>query len=130
MQKPLGIARILASLPLLAIGAMHFTGSAPLLPILEGANVPQAELIDKLAPIAEIVAGLLLLMGYRARIGALLGIGSMAGAIATHLKFVPTEAFAWPDEPPIALPIAVLVLCLLVLAKGPGAWAVGRRGGG
>ncbi len=130
MNQLLGIARIMAGLPLLAIGGMHLFGTAPLGPILEGANMPMADVTAKVAPVLEVLAGLMLLLGYRGRLGAILGIGSMAAALATHVRFEATEAFAWPDEPPIALPILTLVLCLVVLAKGPGSWALGRRGAG
>ena len=130
MHQFLGIARILAGLPLLVIGAMHLFGQAPLGPILEGANMPMPELTAQLAPVIEVLAGLMLVLGFRGRVGAILGIGSMAAAIATHLRFEATETFAWPDEPPIVLPIVVLLLCALVVVKGPGAWALGRRSGG
>lgn len=130
MHQTLGIARILAGLPLLLIGAMHIFGQAPLGPILEGAKMPMPELTAQVAPILEVLAGLLLVLGFRGRVGALLGIGSMIAALATHLRFEATATFAWPDEPPIALPIATLVLCVLVLVKGPGAWALGRRRAG
>lgn len=126
MNKVLLIARIVAGLPLLAIGVMHITGSAPMGPILEGANMPNAEITAQVAPIVEILAGLLLISGLLARPAALLAIASMGGALATHLRFDHTQ-FEWADEPPMVLPIIVLGLSLLILAKGPGCPRLGGK---
>ncbi|HRV82440.1 MAG: DoxX family membrane protein [Planctomycetes bacterium] len=126
MLRILAIARTLASLPLLGIGAMHLFGTAPLAPILEGARIPMAEANAQVAPVIEVLAGLLLLVGWRARLGALLGLFSMIGALTAHLRFDHSQ-FEWPDEPPIALPITVLVLCLLVILRGGGAWSLDAR---
>ena len=113
-MKAIAILRILISLPLLGIGFLHLTGVEPMAPILEGAKLPLPELTATLAPIAEVVGGLLLFANFRPRIGALFALGTMAGALAAHLRF------DWADEPPILLPIAVFVGALVILARGGG----------
>ena len=113
--------RILAAAPLLLIGLQHLSGAAPMLPILEGAGFPSPELGAIVAPIVEVAGGLLLLIGLFARLGGLLAIGSMAGALYAHLTF------NWADEPPLLLPIAVLVFASLVVFGGPGRFALGSR---
>lgn len=115
------LPRLLAGGPLTALNIMHLTGAAPLRPILEGANIPLPALNAVVAPIAGLVAGLLLLSGAFARVGALIGIGSMGVAIYTHL------VSDWPDEPPIVLPVVVLLACVWVLIKGAGAWSVDAK---
>lgn len=80
--------------------------------------MPFPELGAIVAPIAEVVAGPSLLLGLFPRIGALIAIGSMSGALVAHLRF------DWADEPPLMLPIAVLLLALVVLVRGAGTWAL------
>jgi uncharacterized membrane protein YphA (DoxX/SURF4 family) len=117
-SKLMLIPRLLAGLPLIGINAMHITGAAPLRPILEGANIPMPGVNAVVAPIAGLIAGLLLVSGAFARVGALVGLGSMSVAIYTHL------VSDWADEPPIALPIVVLLASAWVLWKGAGAWSI------
>lgn len=112
------VARVIAGVPLAGLGFMHLIGAAPMKPILEAAKIPLPDLNAVVAPLVEVVAGLLLLSGAFARIGAILACVTMAVAIYAHL------AADWVDEPPIALPIAVLLAALYVLWRGGGAWSV------
>ena len=121
MSKLLFVLRVLAALPLLAIGVQHLTGAAPMLPILEGAGFPMPELGAIVAPIVEVAAGASLLLGFFPRLGALLALGSMSGAIVAPLRF------DWADEPPIALPIAIVLVALVVLKFGAGALGLHKR---
>jgi len=123
MPKLLFVLRLLAAAPLLAIGVQHLTGAAPMLPILEGAGFPMPRLGAKLAPIAEVVAGLALLLGIFPRIGSLIAVGSMSGALVAHLTFDHAN-FEWADEPPIVLPIVILLFAATILVKGPGILAM------
>jgi putative oxidoreductase len=118
MSKLLFAARIVAAVPLLGIGFQHLLGIAPIEPILEGAGLPFPELGAAVAPAGEVLAGLLLLLGLFPRIGGLVAVGSMLGALVAHARF------DWADEPPLALPILVLAFAALVVVKGPGALAV------
>ena len=118
MSKLLTLIRLVAAVPLLGIGIQHLTGAAPILPIIEGAGMPFPELSAQAAPIAEVVAGALLLVGFFPRFGGLIACGSMAGAIYAHLNH------DWEDEPSIVLPIVVLACSLLVIAGGAGAYAM------
>ena len=124
MSKLLIVVRLLAAAPLLGIGIQHITGAAPMLPILEGAGFPQPELGAQFAPMIEVLAGGLLLLGLFARLGALLALGSMAGAVYAHLNF------DWEGEPSIALPVGVIVCAAIVLVAGPGSMVLGKRSQG
>ena len=119
--KSAAIARILVALPLLAIGTQHLIGIAPLEPILRGANIPFPAINAIVGPFVQLVAGALLIAGYFARLGAALTIPAMGLATYTHL------VSDWPDEPPIALPIVMILLSVYVLWKGAGAWSFDRR---
>lgn len=120
-QRHVLIPRFIAGAPLLAIGAMHLTGAAPMRPILEAAGIPLVELNAVAAPIFEVLAGLMLLSGGLARLGGALAIGSMSVAIYAHI------VADWADEPPIALPIAVWLASAYILWKGGGAWSLDGR---
>jgi uncharacterized membrane protein YphA (DoxX/SURF4 family) len=115
------VARLIAGLPLVGIAAMHLIGAAPLRPILEAAKIPLPDLNTVVAPVVEVVAGLLILSGAFARVGAVLGSVTMALAMYAHV------VADWTDEPPIMLPIAVLLAALYVLWRGGGAWSVDAK---
>lgn len=115
------IPRLLAGLPLIGINLMHLTGAAPMRPILEGANIPLPAVNAIVAPIAGLLAGVLLVSGAFVRVGALIGLGSMSVAIYTHL------VSDWADEPPIVLPIVILLASAWLLVKGAGAWSIDAR---
>lgn len=129
-STPVLVARIVAGLPLVGIGLQHAIGSAPLLPIIQGTPLPFPELNAFVGPLLQILGGSLLLVGAFARIGAALGAGAMAVALFSHATFQPyvpagsTELFLWADEPPIALPIAVLLASLFVAGRGAGRWSL------
>lgn len=138
----LGI-RIVAGLPLVAFGAMHLMGAInpdmgmPMKPLLEAAGFPAPGLMAVVAPLAQLVAGLMLLSGAFARIGGLIAIGTMAGAIMTHVKIpndqwpIPTTDAVegpWP-EPTFMMGIAAVVIggAIYVLWKGAGAMSIDLR---
>ena len=123
MQNLLFAARLIAGIPLLSIGLQHMTGAAPMLPILEGAGLPFPEIGAVVAPIAEVVAGTLLLLGLFPRIAGQMAVGSMAGALVAHARF------DWADEPPLVLPLLVLAFAGLVFLKGAGRFALANRRG-
>ncbi|MFN7022402.1 MAG: DoxX family protein [Phycisphaerales bacterium] len=112
------IARLIAGVPLVGIATMHLLGAAPMKPILEAAKIPLPDLNAIVAPIIELIAGLLILSGAFARIGAVLGCATMVVAIYAHM------VADWADEPPIVLAIAVLLAALYVLWRGGGAWSL------
>ncbi|MEM9174016.1 MAG: YHS domain-containing (seleno)protein [Myxococcota bacterium] len=130
------VARIGAATPLVVIGVQHLTGAAPLLPIIEGTPLPFPELNAAIGPVVQVVGGALLAVGLFARVGALMGIGAMAVALFSHATFAPyvpvgaAEAFTWANEPPIALPIAVLALSGVVLVRGAGRRSLDHGVGG
>jgi len=117
------IARLIAGLPLLGLNIMHLIGAAPLRPILDAAKIPLPEVGAIVAPILGVLAGLMLLSGAFARIGAAIGFASMAVALYAHLTS------DWPDDPPIILPIAVLSAAAYALKHGGGARSVDGRSG-
>ncbi|MHC4261014.1 MAG: DoxX family protein [Planctomycetota bacterium] len=112
--------RLVAGLPLLAIGFQHLSGAAPLAPILADAHIPASALAAVLAPLGQVLAGVLLLTGAFGRIGAFLAAVQMIVALYTQVLV------DWTSEPPFALPIAVFLASLYVIWGGSGAYSVDR----
>ena len=74
-------------------------------------------------PILEILLGVILLIGYYSRIGALLVLPIMLVAIYVHLTVSNPAAFpAQPQEPYV--PIAVIIMAIIVIKKGGGNWSM------
>jgi uncharacterized membrane protein YphA (DoxX/SURF4 family) len=121
------VLRVLAGAPLLGIGLAHvLSPEAPMRPLVEAAGFPLAGLVSPVGVAVEIAAGLGLLLGLWARVAALLAIPVMLGAVYAHLVIdVWTNGAA--NEPPLALPIAVLVAAAYILWRGPGRWSLDRR---
>jgi putative oxidoreductase len=127
-RRHLLIARIVAGVPLLGIGLAHVAvPDLPMRPLVEAAGFPFAALVAPVAVAAEIVAGLALLAGLWARVGAALAVPTMLGAVYAHLVID-----TWPNgaanEPPLALPLAVALAAAYVLWRGAGRWSLDRRG--
>jgi putative oxidoreductase len=121
--------RLVTAAPLLGIGLAHLLApGAPMRPLVEAAGFPIPGLLAPLAVAAELVAGTLLVLGLWARIGAALAIPTMLGAVYTHLV-----VDVWPNvdaqEPPIALPVLVLLIASYVLQRGAGRWSLDARHG-
>lgn len=126
-QRHLLLVRIVSGAPLLGIGLAHaLVPEAPMGPLVEAAGIPLAGLVSPIGVAVEIVAGLSLLLGLGARVGGLLAIPTMLGAIYAHVVID-----VWPNgpenEPPLALPIAVLLCAAYVAWQGPGRWSFDRR---
>ncbi|MGE3808637.1 MAG: DoxX family membrane protein [Gemmataceae bacterium] len=131
MSKAMILFRLVAGLPLLVLGAKHFIDPQHFKNILVASELPMPEVSAIAAPVAECLAGLLLLLGVFARLGGLLGIATMAPAIYSTIQLakldpnkLPAGLTEVPFVPPLPVPIAVLVCSLLVVLLGAGAWSV------
>jgi uncharacterized membrane protein YphA (DoxX/SURF4 family) len=119
------LPRLLAGVPLVAFSVMHFMNPEHFRNILSAAGVPMVELNVWAASAAEMLGGVLLLTGYFARVGGLLGIGTMAPAILATVKLAGLASA--PKVPPLPVPILVLVASAVVLVLGGGAWSADAR---
>ena len=115
--KHLAVLRLIAAVPLIGIGTQHVLGTAPMLPILEGASFPLASFFAVLVPWLEIIAGLALVIGFFARPAALVSLVIMCAAVYAHF------VHDWTDEPVIVLPLAVAICVAQVLWGGAGAFS-------
>jgi putative oxidoreductase len=126
-RRHLVLVRAVAGVPLLGIGLAHLlVADAPMRPLVEAAGFPLPALVSPLGVAAEIVAGVSLLLGLWARVGAALAIPTMLGALYAHLVID-----VWPNgvenEPPLALPVIVMLACAHVLWLGAGRFSLDIR---
>jgi len=141
-QKHIAIIRIVAGAPLLMFGIMHLTGAAPMEPLVEAAGLPMPAITATVAPLAQLLAGLLLLSGAFARVGALIAIPVMLGGLVTNFK-IPNDQWPTPSEidpsilvmgqePGMLTPLAIVVILLsgFIIFKGAGAWSIDSKGAG
>jgi uncharacterized membrane protein YphA (DoxX/SURF4 family) len=121
-NKFVGIIRIMLGVIFIMTGTMKLTlvdfGAAWSIQLIE-AEIPFYTFNYWFVPVFEIILGLILLVGYYSRIGALMVLPVMLVAIYVHLTVNNPAAFpAQPQEPYI--PIAVIVMALIILKKGGG----------
>ena len=135
-HKHIAILRFLAGAPLLAFGVMHISGAMPMKPLIEAAGLPMPDMAAMVTPPIMIIAGLLLLLGLFARVGAVLAIGTMLGAVMTHIK-IPSDAWPIPVEtapnpnpyvPMMVMAIAIILFSAYIIFKGAGAWSIDGKG--
>ena len=124
-RKFLVLPRLLSGLPLVVFSAMHFMNPQHFRDILTAGGIPVVEVNVWAASSAEMLGGLLLLTGFFARVGGLLGIGTMVPAILTTVRLAGLPDA--PMVPPLPLPIMVCVASTVVLALGGGAWSGDAR---
>jgi uncharacterized membrane protein YphA (DoxX/SURF4 family) len=124
-RKIILLPRLLAGVPLAVFSAMHFMNQEHFRNILSAAEMPMVEVTVWAASSAEMFGGVLLLTGFLARVGGVLGVATMVPAILTTVRLA-----SLPDSPmvpPLPLPIMVLVASAVVLMLGGGAWSADAR---
>jgi uncharacterized membrane protein YphA (DoxX/SURF4 family) len=122
--------RLLAALPLIAIGIGHLVDPGSFRLILEGSGIPMPEINLIIAPVVEIAAGILLLVGLLARAGGLAAASTMLVALYSHAVIDPSIFPETMAMPPIILPLIVLASALWVAYAGAGRWSLDSRSGG
>jgi uncharacterized membrane protein YphA (DoxX/SURF4 family) len=124
-RKIILLPRLVAGVPLVVFSAMHFMNPQHLRAILTAAGVPMVEVNIWAASSAEMLGGVLLLTGFFARVGGLLGVGTMVPAILTTVRLASLPDA--PTVPPLPVPIMVLVASAIVMVLGGGAWGGDAR---
>ena len=125
-NKWVSIVRIILGIIFLMTGTMKLTladyGAAWSIQLLE-AEIPFYTLNYWFVPVFEILLGIILLIGYYSRIGALMVMPIMLVAIYVHLTVSNPAAFpSQPQEP--YMPIAVILMAAIIIIKGAGNWSV------
>jgi len=125
-NKWVGTIRTMLGIIFLMTGIMKLTfaefGSAWSIQLIE-AEIPFYTINYWFVPIFEIILGIILLIGYYTRIGAVMIMPIMLVAIYVHITVSNPAAFpAQPQEP--FIPIAVIIMAVIVLIKGGGSWSL------
>ena len=124
-RKIILLPRLFAGVPLVVFSAMHFMNPQHLREILTAGGVPMVEVNIWAASSAEMLGGVLLLTGFFARVGGLLGVGTMVPAILTTVRLAGLPDA--PTVPPLPVPSMVLVASTIVMVLGGGAWSGDAR---
>ena len=124
-RKIILLPRLFAGVPLVVFSAMHFMNPEHFRSILTAAGVPMVEVNVWAASAAEMLGGVLLLTGFFARVGGLLGVGTMMPAILTTVRLASLPDA--PTVPPLPVPSMVLVASTIVMVLGGGAWSGDAR---
>ncbi len=119
--------RLIAALPLIAIGIGHLVDPESFRLILDGAGIPMPEINQIIAPVGEIAAGILLLVGLFARAGGLVAASTMLVALYSHAVIDPSTLPETMAMPPIVLPLIVLASALWVAYAGAGRWSIDSK---
>ena len=119
--------RLIAALPLIAIGIGHLVDPGSFRLILDGAGIPMLDVNLIVAPVVEIAAGILLLVGLFARAGGLAAASTMLVALYSHAVIDPSIFPETMAMPPIILPLAVLASALWVAYAGAGKWSMDSK---
>ncbi len=122
----IGIIRVMLGIIFIMTGTMKLTlsdfGAAWSIQLIE-AEIPFYTLNYWFVPVFEIILGIVLLLGYYSRIGALMVLPIMFVAIYVHLTAINPAAFpAQPQEPYI--PIAIIIMAVIIIWKGGGNWSM------
>lgn len=125
-EQFLGAIRILLGMIFLSTGLMKFL--VPMLWVawsgqLAQARIPFPTLNLYFVPMAEMLIGVLLLLGVFARLGALVAIPMMIVATYVHIVVTDPNLFPLQPEEPF-IPIVVLALSGYVLWRGAGSWSL------
>lgn len=125
-NKLIGLVRIMLAIIFIMTGLMKLFlddyGHAWSIQLVE-AKIPLYGFTYYFIPALECVVGFYLLIGYYARISALITIPIMLTAIFVHLSV--TNPGAFPSQPQAPyMPVIVLFLSYLVLKKGAGSWSL------
>ncbi len=127
------VPRLIAGAILTFFSVKHFSDPQHFANIMTAAGFPMVQLNVWAASITEFVAGMLLLTGFFARVGGVLGIATMIPAIIATLKIAGLEVDNLPGGltevpfiPPLPLPIVTMVMSGIVLAIGGGKLSVDK----
>jgi uncharacterized membrane protein YphA (DoxX/SURF4 family) len=125
-DKTLGVLRILLGGLFVMTGLMKifvpmlgeaFSGQ------LIAANIPFYAFNVRVIPVAEVIVGLLLILGLFSRVGGLIAINMMLVATYVHLVVDNPTLFPLQPEEPI-IPLISIAVAAYVLWRGGGAWSL------
>jgi uncharacterized membrane protein YphA (DoxX/SURF4 family) len=90
---------------------------------LVAANIPLRELVLNTFPLIEMLLGVLLLVGFHARVSA--SVAAVTMIVATYVHVMADDPSLFPLQPvePIG-PLVLLMMLLYIIIRGAGAWSL------
>jgi uncharacterized membrane protein YphA (DoxX/SURF4 family) len=119
------LLRVVVGLPLLFFGVLHLVSPDVLREILVAAGQPLIYLHSVLVPLVELLAGVLLLVGFLTRLGAVLAFALMVPAAL--LTFQVNAGRGGPAVPTLALPVTLAVASFFLAVLGGGSGSIDQR---
>jgi uncharacterized membrane protein YphA (DoxX/SURF4 family) len=90
---------------------------------LVAANIPLKEFVLVAFPVIETVLGILLLVGFHARISASVAAASMVIATYVHIAIDDPSLFPLQPVEPVG-PLMLLAMLIYTVLRGAGAWSI------
>jgi uncharacterized membrane protein YphA (DoxX/SURF4 family) len=119
------LLRVVVGLPVLFFGVLHLLSPNALREILVAAGMPLVYLHSFVVPLAEILAGVLLLVGFLTRLGGVLAFCVMVPAVVVTLQI--TSAGDGPPVPTLALSVTLVVASFFLALLGGGSMSIDQR---
>jgi uncharacterized membrane protein YphA (DoxX/SURF4 family) len=119
------LLRVVVGLPLLFFGILHLVNPGVLREILGAAGMPLLYLHSFVVPLVEILAGVLLLVGFLTRLGAVLAFCVMVPAVVVTLQI--SSAGDGPAVPTLALSVTLVVASFFLALLGGGSVSIDQR---
>lgn len=124
-NRPVGLVRVFLGVVFVTTGLMKLTlptfGTAWSIQLTD-AGIPLHSFNYWFVPIFEFLLGTSLLVGFYARLGALMTFPVMLVATYVHLSVDNPAAFpAQPQEP--YAPVVMMIMALVIVVKGGGSWS-------
>ena len=114
------VARVAGGAVFVVFGLGKFVNRAAEIDSFRDYGLPAPEIFVAIIGVLELAGGLLLILGLATRLAALALAGDMVGAIIV-------SGIALGEPISLTLAPAELLVCLLLLWKGPGAYALDHR---
>jgi uncharacterized membrane protein YphA (DoxX/SURF4 family) len=119
------LLRVVVSVPLLFFGVLHLVSPNVLREILVAAGLPLVDLHTVLVPLVEILAGVLLLVGFLTRLGGVLAFAVIVPVVLVTLQV--TAGREGPAVPTLALPVTLAVASFFLALLGGGSGSIDQR---
>lgn len=125
-SKLIGIIRIILGVIFMMTGLMKLImpdyGEAWSIQLIE-AKIPFYDFTYYFVPIFELILGMIVFIGYRTRMAALMIFPIMIVAAYVHLTV--TDPGAFPSQPQAPyMPVAVMLMASILISKGSGEWSM------
>lgn len=134
LYKHLFIIRMILGVIFLFFGILHLIHPENFVNILRTSRTPLIAFNSVFAPVAEILIGILLLIGLFSRFAGIIGCLIMIMGVWTTITIMHLDPSQLPEginekpfHPPVFIPIILAILSFYIALFGCGAWGLDSR---